>query len=115
VSLIQSVLSLPRSYKRAILLLIDPVFSLCAFWLVLFTRLDSYTPLFDKLLDRFYLRSTAKFNRFCKVRPLSCSTELYEYASGLGYSLDSGFSALFVIYLSFGKSALISWIDDKIL
>jgi len=53
VSLIQSVLSLPRPYKRAILLLIDYVFLLCAFWLALFTRLDSYTPLFDKIIGSF--------------------------------------------------------------
>jgi len=48
VSLIQSVLSLPRTYKRAISLLIDSVFLLCAFWLALFMRLDSFASLYNQ-------------------------------------------------------------------
>ena len=46
-SLIKSVLSLPRPYKRAISLLIDSVFLLSAFWLAFFMRLESFSPLFN--------------------------------------------------------------------
>ncbi len=46
--MIQSVLRLPRPYKRAISLVIDAVFLLSAFWLALFMRLDSYSPLFEQ-------------------------------------------------------------------
>ncbi|ALO33672.1 nucleoside-diphosphate sugar epimerase [Colwellia sp. MT41] len=46
-SLIKSVLSLPRPYKRAISLLIDSVFLFCAFWLAFFMRLESFSPLFN--------------------------------------------------------------------
>lgn len=47
-SLIKSVLSLPRPYKRAISLSIDSVFLFSAFWLALFMRLDSLSPLFQQ-------------------------------------------------------------------
>jgi FlaA1/EpsC-like NDP-sugar epimerase len=48
VSLIKSVLSLPRPYKRAISLLIDSIFLFFAFWLALFMRLDSFSPIFEQ-------------------------------------------------------------------
>ena len=44
---IQSALGLSRPYKRAISLLIDSLFLFCAFWLALFMRLESFSPLFD--------------------------------------------------------------------
>ncbi|TWX54042.1 polysaccharide biosynthesis protein [Colwellia hornerae] len=47
-SFIQSVLSLPRPYKRAISLLVDSVFLFCAFWLALLMRLESFSPLSDQ-------------------------------------------------------------------
>ena len=47
-SLIKSVLSLPRPYKRAISLLIDSVFLFCAFWLAFLMRLESFSPLFNQ-------------------------------------------------------------------
>ncbi|WP_057830226.1 polysaccharide biosynthesis protein [Colwellia sp. TT2012] len=46
-SLIKSVLGLPRPYKRAISLLIDSVFLFCAFWLAFLMRLESFSPLFN--------------------------------------------------------------------
>jgi FlaA1/EpsC-like NDP-sugar epimerase len=45
VSLIQSVLTLPRTYKRVISLIIDAVFLFLAFWLAFFMRLESFAPL----------------------------------------------------------------------
>jgi FlaA1/EpsC-like NDP-sugar epimerase len=48
VTLIQSVLKLPRTYKRAISLLIDSVFLFLAFWFALFMRLESFSPLFKQ-------------------------------------------------------------------
>ncbi|MBA6384467.1 polysaccharide biosynthesis protein [Colwellia sp. BRX10-6] len=47
-TLIQSVLKLPRTYKRAISLLIDSVFLFLAFWFALFMRLESFSPLFKQ-------------------------------------------------------------------
>ncbi|WP_019026729.1 nucleoside-diphosphate sugar epimerase/dehydratase [Colwellia piezophila] len=46
-SLIKSVLSLPRPYKRAISLLIDSVFLFSAFWLAFLMRLESFSPFFN--------------------------------------------------------------------
>ena len=101
-SLIRSVLSLPRPFKRAISLVIDSVFLFCAFWLALFMRLDSFSPLFDQ---GYWLV-------FACVLPLSLLTfvKLGLYRAVLRYmnmqavwaiALGSIFSAMFVIGMSF--------------
>ncbi len=105
-SLIQSVLSLPRPYKRVISLVIDSVFLLCAFWLALFMRLDSFSP----LLDQGY------WLVLCSSLPLSLFVfvKLGLYRAVLRYmnmqavwaiGLGSVFSATLVIGFSFFYSA----------
>ncbi|MEY8198412.1 MAG: nucleoside-diphosphate sugar epimerase/dehydratase, partial [Colwellia sp.] len=100
--LIQSVLSLPRPYKRAISLVIDSVFLLCAFWLAFFMRLDSFSPIYEQ--DYWLI--------FSCILPLSLLSfiKLGLYRAVLRYinmqavwavALGSVLSAMFVIGMSF--------------
>ncbi|AOW76471.1 nucleoside-diphosphate sugar epimerase [Colwellia sp. PAMC 20917] len=101
-TLIQSVLKLPRTYKRAISLLIDSVFLFLAFWLALFMRLESFSPLFKQ--DYWLV--------FSCVLPLSLLVfvKLGLYRAVLRYmnmqaiwaiGLGSVFSAVLIIGFSF--------------
>jgi FlaA1/EpsC-like NDP-sugar epimerase len=106
VSLIKSVLSLPRSYKRTISLAIDSVFLLCAFWLALFMRLDSFSPLFDQgywlVLSCSLPLSLLVFVKLGLYRAVLRYMNMQAmWAIGLG----SVFSAMFVIGFSFFYSA----------
>ncbi len=100
--LIQFILKLPRTAKRAISLLIDSVFLFCAFWLALLMRLDSFSPLF---IQEYWLV-------FACILPLSLLSfvKLGLYRAVLRYMniqavwavvLGSVFSAIFVIGISF--------------
>jgi len=102
VSLIKSVLNLPRPHKRAISLLIDSVFLFSAFWLALFMRLDSFSP----ILEQSY------WLVFACALPLSllAFVKLGLYRAVLRYmnmqvvwaiALGCAFSAMFIIGLSF--------------
>jgi FlaA1/EpsC-like NDP-sugar epimerase len=55
VSLVISVVSLPRAYKRAISLLIDSVFIFCAFWLAFLVRLDSFAAFYNETYWRIFV------------------------------------------------------------
>jgi FlaA1/EpsC-like NDP-sugar epimerase len=106
VSLIQSVLKLPRVYKRGISLLIDSVFLFSAFGLALFMRLESFSSIFEQ--DYWLV--------FACTLPLSliAFVKLGLYRAVLRYmnmqavwaiTLGSVVSAMFVIGLSFTVSA----------
>jgi len=106
VSLVKSVLQLSRSNKRIVSLLIDSVFLLCAYWLAIVMRLESFSPLFNK---DFWLVLLG-------VTPLSLLVfvKLGLYRAVLRYmnsqvvwaiSAGSFIAALFVIALSFFLSA----------
>ncbi|AAZ24654.1 polysaccharide biosynthesis protein [Colwellia psychrerythraea] len=101
-SLIQSVLSLPRAYKRAISLLIDSIFLFCAFWLALFMRLDSFSPLFDQGYWLVFSCSLPlSLLVFVKLGLYRAVLRYMNMQAVWAIALGSIFSAMFVIGFSF--------------
>ncbi|PKG83977.1 nucleoside-diphosphate sugar epimerase [Colwellia sp. 75C3] len=105
-SLIQSVLKLPRTYKRAISLLIDSVFLLCAFWLALFMRLESFSPLFEQ---NYWLVFACALPlcllAFVKLGLYRAVLRYMNMQAVWAIALGSVVSAMFIIGLSFTLNA----------
>ena len=101
-SLIQSVLRLPRPYKRVISLLIDSVFLLGAYWLAFIVRLDSLSPLFNQNYWLVFICALPfSLLAFVKLGLYRAVLRYMNMQAVWAIALGSIFSAMFVIGLSF--------------
>ena len=101
-SLIKSVLSLPRPYKRAISLLIDSVFLFCAFWLALFMRLDSLSPIFEQGYWLVFACSLPlSLLAFVRLGLYRAVLRYMNMQAVWAIALGSAFSAMFIVGFSY--------------